>query len=71
MDKTPFHRLFLAALEMRVCSSVVINLREMHRSHATNKPHNSVSVGDVVLVYMYDENHPQMFWKLSKVEGFC
>ena len=26
-----------------------------------------MSVGDVVLVY--DEDHPQIFWKLAKVEG--
>ena len=38
--------------------------------HYAEKPttlHDSVSVGDVVIVY--DEDNPRIFWKLAKVEG--
>ena len=45
-----------------------MELREMHQyAQKPTTPHELVSVGDVVLVY--EEGHPQIFWKLAKVEG--
>lgn len=44
----------------------LLELRETHRyAHAQN-PHNTIAVGDVVL--MYDEDLPRTLWKMAVVE---